>query len=161
MSSRVLVALRVRASPEQAFAVFTGRIGDWWRPSPLFEFTPGERGVLAFEPGPQGRLIETLSGGQVFEVGRIRLWSPPERLTFSWRQASFAPDMETEVEVSFHAVGEEIRVTIEHRGWDSVPSAHDARQGFPDQIFLLHHGQWWRDQLGRLVTVAEHAGGGA
>ena len=147
MSSRVLVALRVKASPERAFEVFTGDIAAWWRPNPLFAFTPREAGVLTFEPGESGRLIETRAGGKVFEIGRIRAWEPPLRLVFGWRQAAFAADQMTEVEVRFEAVGEETRVTVEHTGWDSVPAAHVARHGFPNQLFLTRHGEWWQTLL--------------
>ena len=147
MSSRVLVALRVPASPERAFSAFTADIGLWWRPNPLFNFTPRSPGVLAFEPGEGGRLTETLPTGKVFEIGRIRAWEPPHRLVFGWRQATFRPDQDTEVEVRFEAVGDETRVTVEHRGWDSVPRPHVARHGFPDAVFLHRHAEWWRDLL--------------
>ena len=40
MTSKVYVALRVKATPERAFAVFTQEIGAWWRPSGLFQTTP-------------------------------------------------------------------------------------------------------------------------
>jgi uncharacterized protein YndB with AHSA1/START domain len=147
VSSRVLVALRVRATPERAFAAFTGDIGAWWRPSPIFAFTPRDPGVLSFEPGEGGRLIETLKSGKVFEIGRIRCWEPPRRLVFGWRQATFAPDQATEVEVSFEPVGAETRVTVEHRGWDTVPASHVARHGFPNDIFLRRHAEWWQALL--------------
>ncbi len=155
MASRVLVALRVAASPARAFEVFTQEIGAWWRPNPLFAFTPRSPGVLAFEGGEGGRLIETLKSGKVFEIGRITAWQPPDRLAFSWRQATFAPDQETHVEVRFEAAGDQTRVTVEHRGWDTVPASHVARHGFPDALFLRRHGEWWQtllralnDQLG-------------
>ena len=150
MTSRVEVALRVKASPERAFEVFTTEIGLWWRPNPLFQFTPRSPGVLAFEPGEGGRFTETLPGGKVFEIGRIRAWEPPFRLVFGWRQATFAPGQDTEVEVRFEAVGEETRVTVEHRGWDSVPQTHVARHGFAPMLFLRRHGEWWRALLGSL-----------
>ena len=147
MSSRVLVALRVPASPDRAFAAFTADIGLWWRPNRMFNFTPRSPGVLAFEPGEGGRLTETLPTGKVFEIGRVRAWEPPHRLVFGWRQATFSPDQDTEVEVRFEAVGNETRVTVEHRGWDSVPATHVARHGFPNAVFLQRHGEWWRDLL--------------
>ena len=150
MTSRVVVALRVKASPARAFEVFTREIGLWWRPSPLFQFTPRSPGALAFEPFDGGRFTETLANGKVFEIGRIRAWSPPDRLVFGWRQATFTPAQDTEVEVRFEPVGEETRVTVEHRGWDTVPQDHVARHGFPDQLFLLRHAEWWRVQLGAL-----------
>ena len=159
MSSRVLVALRVRATPERAFAVFTGDIGAWWRPNPIFAFTPRDPGVLSFEPGQGGRLIQTLKSGKVFEIGKVRCWDPPHRLVFGWRQATFAPDQDTEVEVSFEPVGGETRVTVEHRGWDTVPAAHAARHGFPDGVFLRRHGEWWQALLESLdAFMSSHAG---
>jgi uncharacterized protein YndB with AHSA1/START domain len=147
LSSRVLVALRVAATPERAFAAFTGEIGQWWRSSPMFAFTPRSPGVLAFEPGEGGRLTETLASGKVFEIGRVRAWEPPHRLVFGWRQATFTEGQDTEVEVRFEAVGEETRVTVEHRGWDSVPLAHAARHNFANMVFLQRHGEWWRELL--------------
>jgi hypothetical protein len=139
-----MVALRVKASPERAFEAFTREIGAWWRPNPLFAFTPRDPGVLAFEPGAEGRLIQTLPNGRVFEIGRVRAWEPPKRRVFGWRQAAFAPDQDTEVEVRFEPVGDETRVTVEHLGWDSVPAAHVARHGFANAVFLTRHGEWWR-----------------
>ena len=147
MSSRVVVALRVKATPERAFEAFVEEIGAWWRPNPLFRFTPRDPGVIAFEPGCDGRLIETLPNGKVFEIGRIRAWEPPRRLVFGWRQATFAPDQDTEVEVSFEPVGLETRVTVAHTGWDTVPAAHVARHGFPNELFLTRHAEWWQALL--------------
>jgi activator of HSP90 ATPase len=147
VSSRVLVALRVKATRERAFEVFTAEIGDWWRPSTLFAFTPRSPGMLSFETGPQGRLIEILSNGKVFEIGAVRVWDPPRRLVFDWRQATFAPGQMTQVEVRFDAVGSETRVTVEHTGWDSVPASHVARHGWPETLFLRRHGEWWQSVL--------------
>jgi uncharacterized protein YndB with AHSA1/START domain len=149
VSSRILVSLRVPASPERAFAAFVDEIGVWWRANPLFAFTPRDPGVMAFEPGAGGRLTTTLANGKVFEIGRIRAWEPPRRLVFGWRQATFEPGQDTEVEVRFDLIGEETRVTVEHSGWDTVPAAHVARHGFPNALFLTRHGEWWR----RLLTA--------
>jgi uncharacterized protein YndB with AHSA1/START domain len=154
MSSKVFVALRVKASPERAFAVFVEEIGAWWRPNRLFQTTPRPPGRLAFEGGEGGRLVETLAGGKVFEIGRILAWAPPERLVFSWRQASFPPDLATEVEVRFEAVGEETRISIEHRGFDRVPADSAARHGFPDPALLARLAEFWQAQLASLRDLA-------
>jgi uncharacterized protein YndB with AHSA1/START domain len=146
VTSKVYVALRVKASPERAFAAFVGEIGAWWRPNGLFQTTPRAPGLLAFEPGDGGRLTETLESGKVFEIGQISVWDPPHRLVFSWRQANFPPDLKTEVEVRFEAAGEETRVSIEHRGFDQVPEGA-ARHGFPDEVLLMRLAQWWRTLL--------------
>jgi uncharacterized protein YndB with AHSA1/START domain len=155
MSAKVLVALRVKASPMRVFQVFTADIGAWWRPNALFSFTPRSPGVLAFEDAGQGmRLVERLPSGKVFEIGPVRVWAPGERLVFGWRQASFAPGMDTEVEVRFEPVAGETRVTVEHRGWDTVPVEHVARHRFPDAVFLQRHAEWWRALLTSLASRA-------
>lgn len=146
MTSKVYVALRVKATPQRAFEAFVGEISAWWRPNGLFQTTPRAPGVLAFEAGEGGRLTETLANGKVFEIGRISAWEPPARLVFSWRQANFPPDLHTEVEVRFEAVGGETRLSVEHRGFDQVPEGA-ARHGFPDQVLLMRLGDWWRTLL--------------
>ncbi len=146
MTSKVYVALRVAATPERAWAAFVGEIGAWWRPNMLFQTTP-RPGRLSFEPGANGRLIETRDGGKVFQIGRIRTWEPPHVLVFTWRQASFPLNLYAEVEVRFEAVGPETRVSVEHRGFDQVPAASAARHRFPDQVLLMRLAEYWRDQL--------------
>ena len=154
MSSRVLVSLRVAATPAQAFDVFTREIHLWWRHNDLFRFTPRSPGRLAFEPHAGGSFTETLANGKVFEIGKITAWEPGSRLAFTWRQASFAADQLTTVEVRFEPIGQETRITVEHLGWDSVPQEHVARHGFPDTIFLRRHGEWWQTLLARLRDLA-------
>jgi uncharacterized protein YndB with AHSA1/START domain len=147
VSSKILVSIRVAATPARAFEAFTSEIGEWWRPNPLFRFTRKSPSVMSFGRGLGGRLTETSSDGGVFEVGRITVWEPGARLVFTWRQQSFSADQITEVEVRFEGVGNETRVTVEHRGWDTVPAEHVARHGFPDAIFLQRHGEWWQALL--------------
>ena len=150
MTSKVYVALRVAATPERAFRVFVEEIGDWWRPSPLFQTTPRAPGRLAIEPGQGGRFTERLQSGKVFEIGRVLIWEPPERLVFSWRQATFPPDLHTEVEVCFRSVGAQTRVSIEHRGFDRVPAESAARHGFPHVALLARLAEFWQVQIGAI-----------
>ncbi len=150
--SRVLVALRVPASPERTFEAFTEEIALWWRPNVLFQFTERQTGRLSFELGPEGRLIETYPDGEVFEIGRIQSWDPPHRLEFGWSQASFTPDQATMVQVHFEPVGDETRVTVQHFGWDALPVEHRARHSIPLATFQLRHGQWWQELLRSLTA---------
>lgn len=151
MSSRILVSLRVRASARRAFDVFVNEIGMRWRPNPLFGFTRHSPGSLALEPGLDGRMTETYPDGEVFEIGRITAWEPGAKLAFTWRQASFTPDQLTRVEVRFEPVGDETRVTVEHRRWDTVPQDHVTRHGFPDAVFLRRHAEWWQRLLANIA----------
>lgn len=159
-ASRVLVALRVPVPPARAFAAFTEQIAEWWQPNGLFEFSAGRTGTLAFEPGPDGRLVEVYPDGSSFVVGHIRAWEPPRRLVLSWRQASFAPDQETELHVRFDDVNDpaspvaQTRVVVEHFGWDRIPPDHAARHGFPLATFELRFAEWWQTLLRRLTDVA-------
>src|SRR5437764_10536557 len=105
VSSRIIVSLRVAATPQRAFEVFTREIGAWWRPNSLFRFTRNSPGVVAFEPGVGGRFTEILPNGEVFEIGRITVWEPGAQLAFTWRQETFTPEQLTNVEVRFERYG--------------------------------------------------------
>ncbi len=114
-------------------------------------------GYLRFEPGEGGRLIATLGNGKEFEVGRITVWKPGERLALTWRQATFAPDQTTEVDVRFEAIGDETRVTVEHRGWNLIPQDHAARHGFDLLLFQRRQVDHWRILLASLNAVLRDA----
>lgn len=150
MTSKVFLALRVPADPMRTFEVFTQEIALWWQPSGLFQVSGAGDGRLAFEPGPGGRLFTTFADGLTFEIGRVSVWEPGKRLVFAWRQANFSAEQSTEVEVCFEAVGEETRVSVEHRAWDTIPRRHAARHGFPEQVTLARASDWWRASLYRL-----------
>lgn len=143
--SAVIVSLRVPASPEEAFDIFTQEIGAWWQPGALFQLTPRGDGALRFEE--EARLVTQLPSGKVYEIGKVIAWDRGQLLAFSWRQASFTPDQVTQVEVRFEAVGEETRVTVEHRGWDTIPQNHVARHGFPLAATQMRLAEYWRAQL--------------
>jgi hypothetical protein len=99
--SRVLVSVRVPCQSTEAWDRFTAEIGQWWRPNQLFAFSQGRSGTLAFEPTVGGWLTETYPDGSLFVIGVISVWEPPRRLVVSWRQASFPPDVSTELHVHF------------------------------------------------------------
>lgn len=152
--SRVLVAMRVRASPTRAFRAFTDEIGRWWQPSGLFQFQADRTGILAFEGGPHGRLLERYADGTAFVVGDVRVWDPPHRLVVGWREASFSDGQDTELHVRFEPVDDEpgsprTRVVVEHVGWDRIPPEHAARHGFPLTVFQHRFAEWWQVLLDR------------
>jgi uncharacterized protein YndB with AHSA1/START domain len=156
MTSQVYVALRVPAHPLRAFEAFTQEIALWWQPSSLFQLTRRGDGILGFEPGVGGRLLTTLANGEELEIGRVSIWEPGRRLVFTWRPASFAPEQSTEVEVCFEGVGDETRISLQHRAWDTIPQTHVARHGFPEPVTLQRVADWWRASLS-LLKVRLHA----
>jgi uncharacterized protein YndB with AHSA1/START domain len=150
MTASVIVSLRIAASPLRVFTAFTDDISLWWVQNSLFMLTPQGDGRLRFEPGEGGRLVTTLEDGAEFEVGRITIWRPGERLALNWRQANFAAGQWTELDVRFESIGDDTRVTVEHRGWDTIPQHHAARHGFDLLLFQRRQVDHWRALLASL-----------
>lgn len=96
------VSVTVAVPPPLAFEIFTKEIDRWWRRGMKFRHAGKHSGFLRIEPQMDGRLFESIDGDggpHVLEVGRVRVWEPPRRLCFTWRNANFAPHELTEVEV--------------------------------------------------------------
>ena len=151
----------VPADPQQAFDLFTSEVDLWWRRGPRFRQGLGRPSVMRFEGGEGGRLLEvyTDEAGGAFEIGRVRIWKPGDRLLFEWRGFNFEPGLVTEVEVRFEPAARGTRVTLEHRGWDRVPEGHASRHGYgTSNAFTSMIGLWWGDLL---TSLRAHAGGGA
>ena len=147
----VSVTTVVAVDADRAFAVFTDDIDGWWRRGPGHQFRPGHDGAMRFDPGPEGRLVQVFDkrGEDVYEVGRVIAWEPGKRLVFEFRGFNFAPDQATEVEVRFEPTDGGTRVTLEHRGWDSLPDGHPARHGLEGTAFTAMIGVFWADLLVR------------
>ncbi len=155
-TDRVRVTTQVPAAPAEAFRLFTEDVDQWWGRGPRNRFRPGRDGELRFEPGQPGRLVEIYdeAAGDVYEVGRILCWNPPEELSFEFRARSFDEAQRTVVEVRFEPCPAGTRITLEHRGWDSLASGHRARHGLDPDSFRDVIGVWWVDLLGALQTRA-------
>jgi uncharacterized protein YndB with AHSA1/START domain len=151
----IVVATVVAADPAMAFEIFTAEVDAWWKRGPRFRPSIGGQGVLQFEPGVGGRLLETYADGSTFVFGRVKVWEPGRRLVFELIGRDFGPGEATEVEVRFEAEGEETRVTIEHRGWERFPDDHPARHGLAGPAFDGIMSAWWADLL---VSLRDHFG---
>jgi uncharacterized glyoxalase superfamily protein PhnB/uncharacterized protein YndB with AHSA1/START domain len=144
----VAVCVQVDVAPEAAFEIFTSEIGSWWRPLMKNRFRPSKNGRMRFEPGEGGRLVED-ADGDLYEVGRVRVWEPGRRLLFDWRLPNYQPNEITEVEVQFQAKGSGTLVTLEHRGFQDLPKDHPARHGITDDAaYARMLGMWWDGILG-------------
>jgi uncharacterized protein YndB with AHSA1/START domain len=146
------VALRIDAPPERVFVAFTSEMAQWWRPNALFSAAGRYDGVVSMEARPGGRVSETYPDGSRAELGQVRVWSPPERLEFSWSPGGLAAGQQTTVLVRFERAGESTRVVLEHLAWDGVPQDHAARHGFPLFEFQSRLAEWWRGQLASLES---------
>lgn len=146
------VTVFVAVTPHDAFEVFTKEIDFWWKQGPKFRIAGRRRGQLHFEGGVGGRMFESFEA-RTIEVGHVTVWDPPARLEFEWRGVNFAPDQKTVVEVSFEAMGRGTNVTVEHRGWSTLPDDHPAKHGKVGAAFARELGMWW----GELMTsLREH-----
>ena len=132
----------VAAPIDQAFAVFTGRFGD---------FKPKEHNILAvpivetvFEPRVGGHIYDRGTDGSECEWATVLAYDPPRRVVFSWNISpswQVEPDARrrSEVEVRFTAEDDErTRVELEHRhldrhgdGWEASRDGVAAPQGWP------------------------------
>lgn len=137
----------VNVSPLDAFEVFTDEIDRWWRRGPRFRMAGTATSELCFERDAKGRKLIERWPGQQRELGRVLVWEPGQRLVFEWRNANFAPDECTEVEVRFEASGAGTRVTLEHRGWETIRPDHPARHGEQGRAFSAMIGNHWAELL--------------
>jgi uncharacterized protein YndB with AHSA1/START domain len=144
------ISVSVSVPIEAAFEIFTTEIDSWWRRGPKFRHAGLRTGLVCLEPGVGGRLFESIDDQptpRVFEVGRVSVWDPPRRVVFSWRNATFAPHEQTEVEVQFAPTTSGTMVTVTHRGLASLRDDHPARHGQLGAAFSRMIGLWWGDQM--------------
>ncbi len=150
------VAVRVATTPAVAFDLFTRETDSWWRRGPRFRHATGADARITIEPRLDGAVFETWRQGDAghrFDLGRVTAWEPPHRFAFTWRNATFAPAEDTEVDVTFAATGTGTLVTVRHRGWTALRPDHPARHGMDDAAFSRSVGLWWGDQL---TALREH-----
>ena len=117
----------VNTSAVKAFTVFTDSFDSWWPRSHKIGNADLKQAVLEGRPG--GRWYEIDVDGSVCDWGRVLVWDPPTRLVLAWQIDAnwhFDPELLTEVEVRFVAVGpERTRVELEHRDLDRFGDAHE------------------------------------
>jgi uncharacterized protein YndB with AHSA1/START domain len=115
----------VPAPPEQAFEVFTQKIGSWW---PVARHSVHGAGAIpAFR---DGRLIETGPAGDEVAWGEILAWDPPRLLRMTWHPG-YGAERASEVEVGFAPVTDALTmVTLTHRGWEKFSDPRAARDEY-------------------------------
>jgi uncharacterized protein YndB with AHSA1/START domain len=111
--------IRVQATPQRAFEVFTAGMGRWWIPEHSINPSRSPQVAVVMEPRVGGRWHERNADGSECDWGRVLAWEPPHRVVLAWQisaQWTFDPALLTEVEVRFAAVGDgATEVTLEHR----------------------------------------------
>jgi uncharacterized protein YndB with AHSA1/START domain len=153
---RARVSVSVAIPPSRAFHVFTADIDQWWRHGMKFRQSASPSSLLRIEPKVGGRLFESFEaeGTQhIVEVGRVRIWEPPRQLSFTWRNANFAPHEHTEVEIQFEPTASGTLVTVTHTGLAALRADHPARHGLQGADFCRMIGLWWGEQMSSLRLI--------
>jgi uncharacterized protein YndB with AHSA1/START domain len=107
----VVRAVTVNAPAARAFAIFTGRIGDWW-PLSSYSVAASRAADVAFL---DGRLVETADDGTTVVWGAVTEWDPPHRLAFTWAPGG---GPETSIGIDFEDSDGQTRVVLTHSGWE-------------------------------------------
>ena len=134
------VALEVRASVtvalprEEAFQLFTERIGSWW-PLATHSVFHADAVAVTIEPVVGGRVYEANADGRTSDWGTITEWQPGERLAMTWHPGEES-ELATLVEVAFsEAPDGGTLVDLLHTGWavhgaEAAARAADYQQGW-------------------------------
>ncbi|HEY2144641.1 MAG TPA: SRPBCC domain-containing protein [Steroidobacteraceae bacterium] len=149
--------MAVAVEPTFAFEIFTNDIDRWWRRGIKYRHSGSRGGLLRIEPAVGGRLFESFDMDgtpHVVEVGRVRVWEPPSRLSFSWRNATFAAHEHTEVEIEFAPTTNGTLVTVTHSALSALRADHPARHGLQGAEFSRMIGLWWGEQMSSLRQFA-------
>lgn len=155
MSAEVArVITYVKVTPLDAFEVFTQEVDLWWRRGPRFR-GGGAGSQLCFEQDARGRRLVEHGEDGAFEIGRVVVWQPGERLVLEYRLRNFAAGEHTELEVRFEKQGSGTRVVLEHRGWERLRPDHPARHGLGGEALSSMIGLYWGDLI---TAFRQHAG---
>ena len=125
----LLKSVEVALPLDDAFALFTERMGSWW-PTATHSIGGDKVTGVVFETHLDGRIYETTSDGDEHDWARVLVWEPPRRFVMEWSPSSDSPAA-TEVEVRFSQEGEATRVHLEHRFWERLGErAGEARADY-------------------------------
>jgi uncharacterized protein YndB with AHSA1/START domain len=128
---KVTRSVSVGVPPERAFAVFTGEIGTWWPLGEGFAFAGDKWQDMVIEGREGGRVYERARDGEVFHIGSVTAYEPPERIVFTWGEATEEWAAPTEVEVRFTEVEGGTRVDLEHRAFERIgPDAESTAKQY-------------------------------
>ena len=131
----------LRCAADHAFALYTGRIGEWW--DARYTANAETLQSVTIEPRVGGRVYATHGDIGEDDWGEVAVWAPGHRLvhTFSLAQD---PEHPSEIVVEFiPAEGNSCLLRFAHGGWTKDNAA--VRSKFGD----------WRVLLDRFALLAQ------
>lgn len=113
---------KVPLPPPAAFDAYVAQMDVWWPRRGVFPYSFAPPGVfprhIRLEAGLNGRYYETFSDGVEYEIGRITLWQPPEKLSYTWQDPAWArPNQITLRFAAQDAQGDDTLVRYEQDGF--------------------------------------------
>ena len=122
-------SVTVPRTVEEAFEIFTARLGSWW-PKETHSISQARTRDVVVEPKVGGALFEVRDDGKRCPWGKVLVWEPPHRFVWSWHPGR-EPETAQEVEVRFVDIGGTTRVELEHRNWAKLgESAAESRASY-------------------------------
>ena len=116
----------VACPPGPAFAVFTGRISEWWHPA----YAPPGLGGVEIEPAVGGACVMRVADGSAYRWGTVTAWEPGDTAAHYGMDFTLAqdPDHPSRIDVWFDADGNGgSRLRFSHGGWTPGNVAGRAR----------------------------------
>jgi uncharacterized protein YndB with AHSA1/START domain len=140
MADSVTESIYIRASKARVFDAFVNHIDAWWPRKGKYNYSfAGEDtqpGQIQIEPRLGGRFYETFANGQVYQIGEVRTWQPPDRLQLTWQGPEYkAPTL---IDVFFDQADAHTKVTLVHSGFEAA--------GLPE--YAESYGVGWNEILG-------------
>jgi uncharacterized protein YndB with AHSA1/START domain len=146
-STSVRKSIRVRATAERAFHVFTDQLDGWWPRTHHIGNAPLQEAILEGRAG--GRCYSKQTDGTECDWGTVLEWDPPQRFVLAWQVSpamQYEPNVAnaSEVEVQFTPEdGGYTRVDLEHRyferhgaGADTMRTKVGSRGGWGELLRL-------------------------
>jgi uncharacterized protein YndB with AHSA1/START domain len=146
--SPVRKSIRVHASVERAFQVFTEEFDSWWPRTHHIGKVPMKKAIIEGRVG--GRCYSEQVDDTECPWGTILVWEPPHRFVMAWQihgDWTYQPDLaqSSEVDVRFTAEPDgTTRVDLEHRhlerhgpGAAAMRTAVDSENGWNGLLQLF------------------------
>jgi len=148
-------SVRVKATAERAFRVFTEDMDSWWPRTHHIGSSPMKRVVVEGREG--GSIYTEQEDGTQCGWGSVLNWEPPHRFVMAWHVRpdwQYEPDAAkcSEVEVRFTPADDGTTlVELEHRGFERHGGNYAAMR---DQV---NQEGGWGALLGLFATTAEES----
>ena len=142
-------SIHVSCAPSRAFQAFTAEIGQWW-PLASHSVAQDQARNVTIEPRVGGRVFETDAMGGRSDWGEVLEWAPPHRFAMSWYPGRAAASGQI-VELTFVAEASGARVTLRHRGWESLGADADKTRDSYDSgwnsVFTGRYAEFCRRSI--------------